>query len=218
MACPPVELVPTGLPPLDKAIGGLPRGRIVDIYGEPGSGKTALALHLSARLGGPVLYVDADHGLSPYILGDRELYLLNVDTLEDALDAGWTAAVGGFSAIVLDTVAALPTRGDMPNKQARVLSKCLPRFLALLHKTGCTLILVEQMRDKPGVRFGNPTHPTGGRAVGCFASLRLETVPTTRIKAGRDVVGQSGAICVHKCKYGPHGMRVWFKMIYPQSA
>ena len=110
----PQEIISTGIPQLDAVTGGgIPRGRIVEIHGNDGSGKTALALHLAQRTGGAVLYADADHGLSPYILRGRELYLLNVDTLEDALSACQTAALGGFSAVVIDTVTAFPTGEDM---------------------------------------------------------------------------------------------------------
>ena len=111
---PAQEVISTGLPHLDAIMGGgIPLGRIVEVYGGEGSGKTALALHMAQRLPGPTLYVDADHGLSPYILrGAGDMYLLNVDTLETALDACFTSVVGGFGSIVMDTVTALPTNAD----------------------------------------------------------------------------------------------------------
>ena len=185
---PEQEVVSTGLPQLDAIMGGgIPLGRIMEIHGGESSGKTALALHMAQRLPGPTLYVDADHGLSPYILqGAEDMYLLNVDTLETALDACFTAIVGGFGSIVIDTVTALPTNENMRigindrkykigENQAKVMSKALPILVPFLHKTGCTLILVNQMREKPGVMIGNPEHSTGGKAVGYYSALRLET-------------------------------------------
>ena len=225
---PPVELVPSGLPQLDATIGGIPRGRVIEIHGGEGSGKTALALHLVQQLGGPVLYADADHGLSPYILGDQELYLLDVPSLEDALNACWTAAVGSFSAVVVDTVAALPTREDLrvdingprPLRewQARVMAKALPVLTGLLHRTGCTLILVNQMRDKPGIVYGRPDYPTGGKAIGYYAALRLETRRIERIKSTQgEPAGHIMAVEVQKCKYGPPGMRTAVRLIYGEG-
>lgn len=224
---PPVELVPSGIPHLDASIGGIPRGRIIEIHGGEGSGKTALALHLAQQLGGPVAYIDADHGLSPYILRDQELYLLNVSSLENALDACQTAAVGGFAAIVLDTVAALPTNEDLRNsindigplreRQAQVMAKALPGLAGLLHKTGCSLILVNQMREKPGIVYGNPYYPTGGKAIGYFAALRLWVRVIERIKVRREVIGQVMALDVRKCKYGPPGICATVNLIYGEG-
>lgn len=224
----PVELVPSGIPQLDAAIGGIPRGRIIEIYGGEGSGKTALALHLAQQLGGPVLYIDADHGLSPYILGKQELYLLDVPSLEDALDACRTAAVGGFTAVVVDTVAALPTNEDLREsingkfplreRQAQVLAKALPIFVGLLHDTGCTLILVNQMRNKHGVFYGRPDYPTGGKAIGYFAALRLEARRIEQIKPARgEATGQVMRVDVLKCKYGPPGICAAVNLIYGEG-
>lgn len=222
---PPVELVPSGLPQLDAAIGGIPRGRIIEIHGGEGSGKTALALHLAQQLGGPMLYIDADHGLSPYILRDQQLYLLDVPSLEGAMDACRTAAAGGFAAIVLDTVAALPTNEDLREsingvvplreRQAQVMAKALPQFVGLLYRTGCTLILVNQMRNKHGVFYGRPDYPTGGKAIGYFAALRLEVRRIEQIKpAHGETTGWIMAVDVQKCKYGPPGMRAAVQLIY----
>ena len=222
----PQEIISTGLSQLDAAAGGgIPRGRIVEIYGSEGSGKTALALHLAQRTGGAVLYADADHGLSPYILRGRELYLLNVDTLEDALSACQTAAIGGFSAVVIDTVTAFPTGEDMRvgindkygpprNQQAKVMSKCLPILTGLLHVTGCTLFLVSQLREKPGIMYGRPDRPTGGRAIGYFAALRLETRRIEAMASGNVVTGQKVAVDVVKCKQVAQGKRAIVTLTY----
>ena len=222
----PQEIISTGVPQLDAVTGGgIPRGRIVEIHGNDGSGKTALALHLAQQTGGAVLYADADHGLSPYILRGRELYLLNVDTLEDALDACQTAAIGGFSAVVIDTVTAFPTGEDMRvgindkygpprNQQAKVMSKCLPILTGLLHVTGCTLFLVSQLREKPGIMYGRPDRPTGGRAIGYFAALRLETRRIEAMASGNVVTGQKVAVDVVKCKQVAQGKRAIVTLTY----
>ena len=222
----PQEIISTGVPQLDAVTGGgIPRGRIVEIHGNDGSGKTALALHLAQQTGGAVLYADADHGLSPYILRGRELYLLNVDTLEDALDACQTAAIGGFSAVVIDTVTAFPTGEDMRvgindkygpprNQQAKIMSKCLPILTGLLHVTGCTLFLVNQLREKPGFVYGRPDRPTGGRAIGYFAALRLETRRIEAMASGNVVTGQKVAVDVVKCKQVAQGKRAIVTLTY----
>jgi len=222
----PQEIISTGIPQLDAVTGGgIPRGRIVEVHGNEGSGKTALALHLAQQTGGAVLYADADHGLSPYILRGRELYLLNVDTLEDALSACQTAAIGGFSAVVIDTVTAFPTGEDMRvgindkyglprNQQAKVMSKCLPILTGLLHVTGCTLFLVSQLREKPGIMYGRPDRPTGGRAIGYFAALRLETRRIETMESGKVVTGQKVAVDVVKCKQVAQGKRAIVTLTY----
>ena len=222
----PQEIISTGIPQLDAVTGGgIPRGRIVEIHGNDGSGKTALALHLAQQTGGAVLYADADHGLSPYILRGRELYLLNVDTLEDALDACQTAAIGGFSAVVIDTVTAFPTGEDMRvgindkygpprNQQAKIMSKCLPILTGLLHVTGCTLFLVNQLREKPGFVYGRPDRPTGGRAIGYFAALRLETRRIETMESGNVAIGQKVAVDVVKCKQAAQGKRAVVTLTY----
>lgn len=219
----PYEFVTSGLPGLDAAIGGIPRGHIVDIHGGEGTGKTALALHLARQTGGPVLYIDADHGASPYILGGQELYLLDVASLEDALNACRIAA-RGFAAVILDTVAALPTNEDLRNsinsvyplreRQAQVMSKALPGLISLLHTSGCTLILVNQMRNKHGVYFGRPDYPTGGKAIGYFAALRLETRRAGQIGAN---VGQLMGVRVQKCKYAAPDGRTTVELIYGEG-
>lgn len=226
---PEQEVVSTGLPQFDAIMGGgIPQGRIVEIYGGESSGKTALALHLAQQLPGPALYIDADHGLSPYILNGRDVYLLNVDTLEDALDACFTAIVGGFGSIVIDTVAAMPTNADekisindkhykIPEYHAKVMSKALPILVPLLHDAGCTLILVNQLREKPGVVYGCPEHPTGGKAVGYYAALRLEMHKHESIKMAETITGQRVLVKVAKCKYAAPGKRAMAQLIYGEG-
>ena len=221
---PQQQVISTGIPALDYVTSGIPVGRIVEIFESEGSGKTALALHLAQQTGGPVLYVDADHGLSPYILRGREIYLLDVETLEDTLEACQKAIIGGFRAVVIDTIAALPTREESRigindkcvtrNDQAKVMSKCLPILNGLLHVTGCTLILVNQMRNNPSVLFGRPDYSTGGKAVSYYAALRLETRRVGNISSGGIVTGQEMVVNVRKCKYAPPGRRAVIKLMY----
>lgn len=218
----PVELVKTGISQLDEAIGGIPRGRIIEIFGPEGSGKTALALQLARALGGPVLYGDADCGLSPYILQGHsfgaDMYLLRVNTLQKALEACRTAA-SGFSSVVLDTVTAYPTNEDILSSfdisrgyggcpTSRVMAHAVPVLSPLLYENRCTLIVVCQTRCKPGVVFGNPEYSTGGRTLAHFASLRLNIWTQEQIRIDtrggkREVLGQKMCVKVAKCKYGP---------------
>lgn len=228
---PDQEVVSTGIPQLDAATGGgIPRGRIVEIYGSDGSGKSALALCLAARIPGPALYVDADHSLSPHMLrGAGELYRLDVGSLEDTLDACLIAVrSGAFGSVVIDTVAALPTRTEMKNsinsgcwteleKQAKVLSKALPILAGALRRTGCTMILVNQLRENPRILYGNPEYSTGGKAVGYYAALRLETRLVEIIKEGKDVTGQKVRIRAKKCKYAPPDRCSEIRLIYGEG-
>lgn len=226
---PPQEVVSTGLPQLDAVTGGIPRGRIVDIYGGADTGKTALALHLAQHLPGPMLYIDADHGLSPHILNGADGYLLDVATMEDALDACRIAAgSGAFGSIVIDTVAALPTKEDAQNsltvgrfwereRQARVMSKALPMLAGALCKTGCTLFLVNQIRVKPWILFANPEYPTGGKAIGYYAALRLRVSRYQTIEKSNRVMGLKLKIRVVKCKYGPPGREADVSLLYGEG-
>lgn len=235
---PPQELFSTGLHQLDAAIGGIPRGRIVDIYGDAGTGKTTLALHLAQKLPGLMLYIDADHGLSLHMLGGARGYLLDVETMEEALDACRIAAgSGAFGSIVIDTVAALPTEQDLrlsftdaascrdTELQAKVMAKALPMLAGALSKTGCTLFLVNQIREKPGVRYMNPEYSTGGKAIRYYAALRLRVSRCESIKKQtfryetiqKRVIGQKLKIRVVKCKYGPPGRETEVPLLYGEG-
>lgn len=210
---PAPELISTGIECLDAITGGIPRGQIVEIFGEPSTGKTTLALHL-ARRAGNVLYIDAENGLP--CTGD--LHIMHLDRLEDAIEAVRIAAPA-FDAIVIDTVAALPTRAEAAvelntrncdrTKQpsASLLSRALPLLVPILHRTGCTLFLINQLRIDPKVEFGNPAHPTGGLACRNYAALRLETHTINWIGNDQErLIGQSMRVFVVKNKHGaPHG-------------
>ncbi len=226
---PEQETVSTGFPQFDAVIGGgIPLGRIVEIFGAEDSGKTALALHLAHQIGGPVLYADADHKLTPHILHGRGLYLLDVETLENTMEACKTAIIGGFRAVVVDTVTALPTRRDIvtsindrffarENLQAKVMAKAVPILNRILHVSGCTLFLVNQLRNKQGVIYGRPDIATGGNAIKNFAALRLETKKIELVRTGAVVKGQTMAVDVVKCKYAPPGKRVLLTLAYDEG-
>ena len=180
------RVIPTGLPELDAAtgIGGIPKGRIVEIYGPAGTGKTALALQIVRQLqrqGVPSLYADAEHALSPMMLqGVDMLYALNVDTIEDALQACIYAAPA-FGAVIIDTLPAMHTRESLQlpigeteiRPLAKVLAQYLPRLFSPLSASGCTLIILNQTRERQAL-FHNPETVPGGRALRHYAALRLE--------------------------------------------
>lgn len=208
---PPLEVIPTGLSGLDTAtvIGGIPKGRIVEITGPEDSCKTALALHLATRAE-YVLYIDADHGLSEYMtLWHTGFYFLSVDTIDDALQACLYAAQA-FDMIVIDTLAALPTREELSadlyecyhlrNSQAKVLSKMLPKLQSALSKSGCTCVIVNQLRERPGVMSGNPEYSTGGRALQHYSSMRLDVRRISNVIEGKVITGQRIRVRVAKNK------------------
>ena len=206
---PAPEMISTGFEGLDAITGGIPRGQIVEIFGEPSAGKTTLALHL-ARQAGNILYIDAENGL--HCSGG--LYVMHPCRLEEALEAVRIAAPA-FDAIVIDTVAALPTKiedlaefADKPkDSTATRLSHALPVLVPILQRYGCTLFLVNQIRFDPTKFMGNRNYPTGGRACRNYAALRLETDIAEYIRAGGGhPVGQRMNVSVRKNKHGaPHG-------------
>lgn len=197
----------TGLPDLDAVfgIGGVPKGRIIEIHGPEGAGKTALALQIAKQVPA-ALYIDADHGLPPWVCDG--LYLLTVNTLEDALEAVRVAAAG-FDVIVIDTLAALPMRDDTVTEAqwkmspAALLSKALPILAVELARSGCALILVNQMREKSGIVFGNREKTTGGNALKFYASVRLEVRRIEAMKEGLEVCGQKVQVKAVKNKIAP---------------
>lgn len=206
------HVIPTGLPGLDAATGtgGIPKGRIVEIYGPAGAGKTALALQTVRQLqrqGVPSLYVDAEHALSPMMLhGIRMLYALNVDTIEDALQACKYAAPA-FGAVVIDTLPAMHTReslqlpiGELETRDlAKVLAQRLPGLFSVLSASGCTLIILNQIRERHTL-FGNPETSPGGRALRHYTALRLEVRRIQQVYHGGDIAGQQVRLRVVKNK------------------
>lgn len=204
---PPLEVAPTGLPELDAAlgVGGIPRGRIVEIFGPESAGKTALALHLARQFKGPALYIDAEHSLTPEQA--EGVRTLNISTLECALQVCRTAAAQ-FDAVILDSLAALPTSWNIEaapdnytgDNTAKMLAHALPPLLGELRRGRCSLIVVNQIRQNVGVIYGNTERVPGGHALKHLASVRLDVRRLEKIKNGQEVAGQKIRIRVVKNK------------------
>ena len=218
----PVEVIPTGSIALDIAlgIGGLPRGRIVEIYGPESSGKTTLALHAIANVqkaGGIAAIIDAEHALDPtYAAGlgvDLDsLYVSQPDTGEQALEIADTLVrSGAVDLIVIDSVAALVPRAEIEGEmgdshvglQARLMSQALRKMAGALSQTGTTAIFINQLREKIGVMFGSPETTTGGKALKFYSSVRLDIRRIETLKGGTEAVGNRTRVKVVKNKMAP---------------
>jgi recombination protein RecA len=218
-----VEAIPTGAIALDLAlgVGGVPRGRIVEIYGPESSGKTTLALHVIAeaqRLGGIGAIIDAEHAFDPLFASNvcgvkiDELLISQPDTGEQALEiCEMLVRSGAVDVIVIDSVAALTPRaeieGDMgdslPGLQARLMSQALRKLTAAISKSHSCVIFINQLREKIGIMFGNPETTPGGRALKFYSSVRLEIRRADTIKAGTEVTGMRAKVTVRKNKVAP---------------
>lgn len=217
-----VETVPTGSLALDIAlgVGGLPRGRIVEIYGPESSGKTTVALHCVAEIqkrGGQAAFIDAEHALDPLYASKvgvniDDLLISQPDTGEQALEiAEALVRSGAVDIIVIDSVAALVPKseleGDMGDShvglQARLMSQALRKLAGAISKSKTIAIFINQIREKVGVMFGNPETTTGGRALKFYSTVRLEVRRTEAIKQGNDIVGNRTRIKVVKNKVAP---------------
>src|ERR1700732_4554275 len=217
-----VDTVSTGSLGLDIAlgIGGLPRGRVVEIYGPESSGKTTLALHVIAeaqKMGGTAAFVDVEHALDPqYAQGlgiDLDSLLVSQpDTGEQALDiAEMLVRSNAVDVVVVDSVAALVTKaeleGDMGDThvglQARLMSQALRKLTSAISRSKCVMIFINQLREKIGVMFGSPETPSGGRALKFYASVRLDVRKLEQIKIGQDVVGTRARVQGGKKKNAP---------------
>ena len=204
-----IAVIPTGAITLDVAlgIGGLPRGRVTEIYGPESSGKTTLALHVVAeaqRLGGIAAFIDAEHALDPIYakklgVNTDELLISQPDTGEQALEITETLVrSNAVDVIVIDSVAALVPRaeldGDMgdslPGLQARLMSQALRKLTAAISRSGAVVIFINQIREKIGVMFGNPETTSGGRALKFYASIRLDIRRQDAIKQGTESLGR----------------------------